>query len=453
MKNFLKTKNYKLKTNSGQAMLISVIFFLFISLSIIAGLVSPSVREFKIANDAIHSRQSFFLAESGVEDAYYRIVRNGTLPASGTQIIISLNGATASTTIIDTSASIKTITSLGDLSLRQRKSELKITSGDGVTFRYGTQAGQGGIIFQENSFLSGNLYSNGNIVGANNAYITGNVFVAGNTGSISNMCLGGMKTQGSSCAVVGGVTGNTHAHTVTGSHITGALYCQVGGTGNNANNKACNTTLPVPVAIDLPVTEAQITAWKVDAAAISSNNVTGNLTISTNQTIGPMKIVGNLTISGTPIVTIADTVWVTGNIFFNGGQNTVIKLASTYGNQSGIIIADGYINVGNNMVFEDSGTLGSYIMILSTSVCDENTSVSSCNGKNAITINNNANIVIANAQNGTISFANNATVKEVVGQTIRLKQNVGIYYGTGVINVGFTSGPSGSWGISSWQEK
>ena len=42
--------------NKGQAMLISVIFFLFISLAITSGLVSPSVREFKIANDLIKSR-------------------------------------------------------------------------------------------------------------------------------------------------------------------------------------------------------------------------------------------------------------------------------------------------------------------------------------------------------------------------------------------------------------
>ncbi len=57
-----------------------------------------------------------------------------------------------------------------------------------------------------------------------------------------------------------------------------------------------------------------------------------------------------------------------------------------------------------------------------------------------------------NAQKGTVYFKNNATVKESVGYKIRLKQNVGISYGSGIINVGFTSGPSGSWTIGSWNE-
>ena len=61
-----KMKTKKIKKNEGIAMLISVIFFLFISLAITGGLVSPSVREYKISNDIIKSRQSFFLSESGV---------------------------------------------------------------------------------------------------------------------------------------------------------------------------------------------------------------------------------------------------------------------------------------------------------------------------------------------------------------------------------------------------
>jgi hypothetical protein len=69
----MKKNPGKIQRNKGAAMLISVVFFLFISLAIISGLVSPSVREFKNSTDAIKSRQSFFLSESGAEDAYYRL--------------------------------------------------------------------------------------------------------------------------------------------------------------------------------------------------------------------------------------------------------------------------------------------------------------------------------------------------------------------------------------------
>ncbi len=447
MKDFFKKEN-KINMQSGQAMLVSVVLFLITSLSVVAGLVSPSVREFKIADDSIRSRQSLYLAESGIEDAYYRVSHNGTLPASGTPIAISLNGYTASTTVTDTAYNAKTIYSTGNVSSRQRNDELKILSGDGAIFRYGTQVGQGGIIFLNGASLTGNLYSNGNITGANGAYITGDVYVAGSAGSISDMsCLGGIAA-GSACSNAS-ASPNAHSYSITGSKIVGTAYCKTG----SGNNKACNTTEDVPVVIDLPISDAQISDWKSDAAANPNNIINGNYTISTSQTIGPLKVIGDLTITGTPTVTIADTVWATGKILFSGNNGTVIKLASTFGNHSGIMIADGYIDVGNNTTFQDSGTAGSYIMLLTTSTCDENTAASPCSSHNAIKINNNANIVIANAEKGTISFQNNATVKEVVGKTIRLKQNVAISYGTGIINVGFTSGPTGSWTISSWQEK
>ena len=127
-------KNYR----GGYAMLVSVIFFTFLSLSIIAGLVSPSVREFKMSSDFIKSRQSFFLSESGVEDAYYRLKTSKMI---GDSTLITLSGNTATTSIADSGYNEKTISSMGDVFLRQRKNEIKITTGMGVNFAYGIQAG------------------------------------------------------------------------------------------------------------------------------------------------------------------------------------------------------------------------------------------------------------------------------------------------------------------------
>ncbi|MDO8656770.1 MAG: hypothetical protein Q7K45_06035, partial [Nanoarchaeota archaeon] len=92
------------------------------------------------------------------------------------------------------------------------------------------------------------------------------------------------------------------------------------------------------------------------------------------------------------------------------------------------------------------------ILLLSESICDDSMSGSPCNGTNAIEVSNNSSISIVNAQKGTVYFSNNASVKEAVGNKIELKNNVGISYGSGLINVNFTSGPSGSWVIDSWAE-
>lgn len=421
-----KLKKRKINNQSGAAMLISVVFFLFISLAIIAGLVSPSVREFKDSSMNLNSKKSFFLAESGGEDAFYRMLKNIPL---GTTETISLDSNSVNTTIETLLGNFKQVTSSGNVSNFQRKVSLKIKTAQGTVFKYGTQAGIGGFVFQNNSHVDGNVFSNGNIVGSNNAYITGDAFVAGATGLISNIRVG-----------YGG-TGDARAHNITGSTVTGNIFCKVG----SKNNKPCNTSEDDPVAQDFPISQEDINQWKTDATDGTITN--GDVTISSPTSMGLKKIIGNLTINNT--LTITNTIYVTGNIIING----TVKLDASYGETSAIMIADGYIKINNGVVFQDSGTIGSYILLLSESTCDASVYSSPCFGNNAIQVSNNSDISIVNAQKGTIYFSNNASVKEAVGNKIELKNNVGISYGSGIINIGFTSGPSGSWGIESWGEK
>ncbi len=424
IKSFMK-KHKNINGQSGAAMLVVIVFFMFISLAIISGLVVPTVREFKAANVNLNSKKSYFLSESGVEDAYYRLSNSMTVDASET-LVLGVNQAT--TTITSPTATTRLISSLGDVASLQRKTNLIVQAGYGVVFKYGTQAGQGGFVFQNNSHVLGSIYSNGNIVGSNNAYITGDAYVAGSTGSISNIRVGYNGT------------GNAHAHTVTSSTVTGTIYCQSG----SGNNKACNTGEADPSPEDLPVPDTDIAEW--ESTATTGGTTNGNVTISAPTTLGPRKINGNLTINST--LTIADTIYVTGNIIING----TVKLDASYGATSGIIIADGYITINNGVAFENSGTPGSYILLLSNSTCDASVSSSPCNGNNAVEVSNNSNISIVNAQKGTVYFSNNASVKEAVGNKIELKNNVDISYGTGLINVDFTSGSSSRWAIESWSE-
>ncbi len=416
----------KINNQSGAAMLISIVFFLFISLAIISGLVSPSIREFKNANMNLNSKKSFFLSESGSEDASYRILKGKLISENET---ITLGSNSVITTITTLLGNVKQIVSLGDVSSYQRKTGLTLKAGGGIIFKYGTQAGQGGFIFQNNSHVNGSLYSNGNIIGSNGAYITGDAFVAGSTGLISNMRVGYNGT------------GDARAHTVTGSTVTGTIYCQTG----SGNNNSCDTSQADPVAQNLPISDDDISKWENDATNGGTTN--GNVTISSPTAIGPRKIAGNLTINS--ILTITGTIYATGNIIVNG----TVKLDSSFGAMSGILMSDGYIIINNGVIFQDSGTLGSYILLLSKSACDASILDSPCNGNNAIQVSNNSNISIVNAQKGTVYFSNNATVKEAVGNTIFLKNNVGVNYGSGIISAGFTNGPSGSWIIGSWGEK
>lgn len=167
----------KLRKNkqSGAAMLISIVFFLFISLAIISGLVSPSVREFKNANINLNSKKSFFLAESGSEDAFYRILKNK--PISGSEIL-TLDSNSATTTITTLGDGGKRIASLGDVSNYQRQLDITLSTSVGVSFNYGVQVGQGGIELTGSGTVNGNVYANGPITGDSSAIITGTAISA-----------------------------------------------------------------------------------------------------------------------------------------------------------------------------------------------------------------------------------------------------------------------------------
>ena len=151
------------RKNSGAAMLIVVVFFLFIMLAVITALVSPSVREFRSASTVLNSKKSYFLSESGVEDAYFRL--KSSIPI-GSSASITLDGNTVNTTITASAPDEKTIIASGNVSFRYRKSELVVNTGVGVSFNYGIHSGTGGFIMGNNSEVNGSVYANGSITGS-----------------------------------------------------------------------------------------------------------------------------------------------------------------------------------------------------------------------------------------------------------------------------------------------
>ncbi len=151
-----------LDRQGGAAMLVSVVFFLFLSLAVTSGLVSPSVRGFKSADNQVKSSQSLYLAESAVEDAYFRLKTGKDI--GGTNII-ELNGNSGSATIADSGYNQKTVSAVGDVSNRQRTTQLVLNTGTGASFNFGVQSGTGGIDLRSNSVINGSVYSNGIITG------------------------------------------------------------------------------------------------------------------------------------------------------------------------------------------------------------------------------------------------------------------------------------------------
>ncbi len=422
-------KKRKINKQSGAAMLISVIFFLFISLAIISGLVSPSVREFRDANVGLNSKKSFYLSESGAEDAYYRMLKSKTIGSSET---ITLDSNKVVTTITPQGNDKIQITSLGDVSSYQRKTEIILSTNTVIPFNYAVEAGQGGVNLASNTLVTGDIYSNGSITGDRPAKVTGNVISASSPdiNGATGLIQGNSLSQYNQFRI-GTVSGTAQAHTVNYVDSTGNIYCNTG----TGNNRSC-TDQSDPTYITFPISDLNITGWK--AGALTGGIINNNYSISQSITIGPKKINGNLTISG-GIVTISGTLWVTGNITVSGGAT--IQLASNYGSNDGIIIADGNISMLGGGHATGSGVAGSYIMLLSNS-----------SSNSAFSISGGSGSVIIYAPFGTVNISGNASLKQVTANKI-LVSGANVTYESSLANTSFSGSSAGSWSIDSWGEK
>jgi len=169
-----------IQKNKGAAMIIVVFFFMFISLTILIGIITPVVREYSIVKDNFNSKSSYFVAESGVEDVLYRLKNNMSV---GTNESLVINNSSTTTIITDVSANEKEISSLGDTNSNQRKVNINVTTGTGVSFSYGVQSGQGGFLMDNNSSVVGSVYSNGTITGSGS--ITGSA-ISANSSSLTS---------------------------------------------------------------------------------------------------------------------------------------------------------------------------------------------------------------------------------------------------------------------------
>ena len=166
----------KIQRESGAVMMTSVIFFVVISTVVVLGLTGPSVREYRIANDSILSKQSYFLAESGAEDAYYRLRNHYPISPSQTLVL----GSSMTTTVMNTlSGGIVDISSIGNVSNRERGVEIKASGQSNPTFNFGALSSSGGLdLAESNAVVDGNAYLNGPITGAYGSIITGSAVSA-----------------------------------------------------------------------------------------------------------------------------------------------------------------------------------------------------------------------------------------------------------------------------------
>jgi hypothetical protein len=195
--------NIKIKYNGGAAMMVLVVFFVFISLTILMGIVTPTVREYRTATDNFKSKQTYFLAESGIEDVVYRL--KNSIKTAPTQTLV-LGTSQATTTITNLSVDKKKISTLGDTNSIERKVEVTLNTATGSSFNYGVQVGQGGV-YLDSGMIYGNVYANGPITASS----SGSNLISGTAISANSPSLVTDQSNGTGTPAANIIFGNATA--------------------------------------------------------------------------------------------------------------------------------------------------------------------------------------------------------------------------------------------------
>ena len=383
--------------------------------------------------------QSFTVNETGLLNKIQLYIKKFETPGDITvRIVTDSNGSPSTTTLAEavlTSSLLSTNYGYIDIPLT---SHIELFSGTTYWFVLDADTDS-----REYYKIGGN--SNGYVSGTGKMGRYGNTWVDTSPSGLDgffSLYLGGVTglIDGVTVGTDPIVTGNTYAHTVNNTTVKGINYCQIGSNNTDGNRHArnCDTSRVDPVQVAMPISEQNIQDWK-DLAVSQGGTIVGDKTISSNETFGPKKITGNLTIDIGKTLTLAGTVWVEGNFVIN--NNSFVSLDPIYGSSGGIIIVDGTINIGNNVLFSGSGIPGSYVLAITTS-----------DSSSAILLSNNAGAVILYAGNGTIDVANNSSAKSLTGKYLHLGNNAVVQYEEGITNANFSSGPGGTWNIESWRE-
>lgn len=388
--------------------------------------------EQKILRNIVKSNQAYYVAEAGAEDALLRLSKGMNWSSPYT---LSVGANLATIEISDILGGSRIITSQGNAQDRVRKVQIlyRIRS-EKVSFHFGAQVGDGGMEMGNNAVVDGNVFSNGSVISIQRGFIQDTIKVATIGSRIEGLIVGK----------------DAYTHICKGCTIGETLYHSGGGI-ENCDVGGEVKTHPVQESKDLPIPQSQIVEWKTEAEVggiISGDYILDGKVIDY---LGPKKITGNIILDNKATLFMTGTIWVIGDITVRNGAG--IKLdQNSYGLLSGVLIADGKIDIKPGVSLEGSGEEGSYLLILSTNPSQDQAAP-------AINIDNTTLGGIFYTPNtynggdgGLIVIRNNVSTRQVTGYKIFLEENAVVNYEYGLQDAEFSTGPGGSWEVASWKE-
>ncbi len=181
MRNIFYHKLSLYRNQRGAVLLLTSI--ILASVSVLAGFLWQRVGGFVYTEGKAHLEEKVLaITEGALDKAIWSLNQDSSYTG---ETETALGDGVFTTIITDIDGSTKRIVATGYIPnatdpIIEKTLEIEaINSGSDISFHYGMQAGEGGIILANNNDIQGSVYSNGDIHAGNNSEIIGDVWVAG----------------------------------------------------------------------------------------------------------------------------------------------------------------------------------------------------------------------------------------------------------------------------------
>lgn len=422
----------------GQIILLALVFagvFALVGTALAGYMLSYSRAE----RTTVAAAQALAIAEGALDHAIAKLNQD---PSYSGETGTPLSSGTFTIALANVDSETKRITATGyvpdsanPIATKVVMANVGINSAN-ISFHYGIQSGNGGFRMENSAKVHGNVFSGGSVVG---------------TGSGGNYIYGDVVSSGPNGWAYGiHATSSVYAHRI-GKDGTTTIIDKDAYYVTKEDTTVTGTSYPGSPdqpAVPLPISDEQIAEWEAEAAAVPPATCTdGVYRISSGAvSVGPKKIPCDFEIINGPTVTITGHLWVTGNITVK--NTATVKMAAALGANNVAIIADNpsdqinssRISVQNQATFQNSGTPGSFVFLIS-----QNKSAEMGGEIAAFDLTNSASALVAYAAHGYIPLSNTISLKEVTAYKILLKNSAEVTYDSGLPSAVFQSGPGGSW--------
>lgn len=448
----------------GFAALLIIFILGMVSILVASGLILTGYNESQMARTGASGTSAFYVANSGVEDALYKLntipnfaaVTSVTFPLpvhTGNAVVTVKPGGNSKERIIDS------VGTMGPFTTRIHALVQNTSVKPG--FLFAVQGGVNGVEIS-NSKVDGKAFSNG--------YIRGNkASVQANACKMTGTDRAWITETATAVDTIGKLDTNDTGVCISGDAIASYLKeCYVVGTRTspNAVDSNCdgNVTPPVispaPPPVPPPMSDADIQSVKTYLTN-KGTTFSGSCTIdgtshvtncgSTTNTIGNIIITENLTVASNNILKISGPVWVKGSITFN--SNVSVTITAPTGQ---IVITDQPLISSSNTAFDHNGN--AYLLFISTYTAypsptptpPPDPSSAFCDTP-AITISSNTSNVLFFTPAGCALINSNATfVGSLVAEKVKIINNSTVTYDANLANAVFSTSQAGGWQIASF---